>query len=240
MKKDLIVLIKLSYTDSTLAELQTEKNQLPHGIEEARIALNQAQAELDAIQENIQGMELKNRAFENEVGMEDTRLRRSQSRMLEVKKSDEYQAMTREIAQSKKLIKELEDNVLKLMLEVDEQQKLVPDAEKKRDELNEALSKVSQEVESRMAEIDAQVTDLTKLREAVLGQVDQKILAQYEKVLSRQDLAVALAVKSICQECNNKLPPQLFNELQRMEKIIQCPNCYRLLFLQEQLDEALG
>jgi uncharacterized protein len=41
-----------------------------------------------------------------------------------------------------------------------------------------------------------------------------------------------------CQGCHMHVPPQLFNQIQRNEQLILCPNCQRMLFWQREGDEA--
>jgi len=38
------------------------------------------------------------------------------------------------------------------------------------------------------------------------------------------------------QGCNMKIPPQLFNEVQRSEAIIVCPSCNRILYWEDKID----
>ncbi len=49
----------------------------------------------------------------------------------------------------------------------------------------------------------------------------------------RNGIAVVSARSSICSGCNMNLPPQLYNELQRSEELICCPNCNRIIYWDE-------
>jgi len=43
-------------------------------------------------------------------------------------------------------------------------------------------------------------------------------------------VAVALAKGGTCQGCRMRLPPQLYNEIQKHLQIHFCPNCQRILY----------
>jgi len=48
-------------------------------------------------------------------------------------------------------------------------------------------------------------------------------------VLNRRGTAVAECRDGICRGCYMATPPQLYNVMLRAEKLIQCPNCQRIL-----------
>jgi len=44
----------------------------------------------------------------------------------------------------------------------------------------------------------------------------------------------------ICQGCRMRVPPQLFNQIQRNAEVILCPSCQRMLFWRAEGEEANG
>ena len=62
--------------------------------------------------------------------------------------------------------------------------------------------------------------------------MDRRRAAQrYEMIFSRRGgLAVAPAKSGTCQGCRMRMPPQLYNEIQKHLKIHFCPNCQRILY----------
>ena len=57
--------------------------------------------------------------------------------------------------------------------------------------------------------------------------------------LARDVLGIGLVsvIEGNCQGCNMKLPPQLYNVLQRGNSIEQCPSCLRIIFWDHLLGE---
>jgi uncharacterized protein len=66
-------------------------------------------------------------------------------------------------------------------------------------------------------------------RKELTGKVRPEILRIYQIVLNRRGTAVAECKDGICRGCYMATPPQLYNVMLRAEKLIQCPNCQRIL-----------
>ena len=43
-------------------------------------------------------------------------------------------------------------------------------------------------------------------------------------------IAVAGVVDAVCQVCRMNIPPQLYNELMRLDSMRFCPNCQRIIY----------
>ena len=87
------------------------------------------------------------------------------------------------------------------------------------------------------SEIERERAARTKLIEGVDGELRRK----YEMIFSRRGgLAVVEVRGGICQGCRMRVPPQLYNEIQRNEQVILCPSCQRMLFWRAEVEEASG
>jgi hypothetical protein len=89
--------------------------------------------------------------------------------------------------------------------------------------------------DEREKELSERVATLRGEREAVGAQLDAKLLARYERIALRRRPAVTIVSAGTCQGCRVGIPPQTVIEIQRGEEPISCPNCNRILALEEQL-----
>jgi predicted nucleic acid-binding Zn-ribbon protein len=66
--------------------------------------------------------------------------------------------------------------------------------------------------------------------------------ASYEMIFSRRGgLAVVEVRGGICQGCRMRVPPQLFNEIQRnLDRVFVCPSCQRILYFRIEAAQANG
>jgi predicted nucleic acid-binding Zn-ribbon protein len=63
--------------------------------------------------------------------------------------------------------------------------------------------------------------------------------SKYEQIFERRGgTAVVEARNGICQGCRMRVPPQLYNELQRHRDIRNCPNCHRIIFWRAESDSS--
>jgi uncharacterized protein len=87
------------------------------------------------------------------------------------------------------------------------------------------------------AEIDRERTARTE----IIQNVDGDLRRKYEMIFSRRGGVAVVEVRGgICQGCRMRVPPQLYNEIQRNEQVILCPSCQRMLFWKAEGDEANG
>ena len=76
-------------------------------------------------------------------------------------------------------------------------------------------------------------------RAGLIETVDAELRRRYEMILSRRGgLAVVQVRDGACTGCRMRVPPQLFNQIQRNEQVILCPSCQRMLHWQPAQDEA--
>jgi predicted nucleic acid-binding Zn-ribbon protein len=76
-------------------------------------------------------------------------------------------------------------------------------------------------------------------RDELVGVVDGDLCRRYEMIFSRRGGVAVVPVRGgTCQGCHMHVPPQLYNQLQRNEQLILCPNCQRMLYWQPEGDEA--
>ena len=91
-------------------------------------------------------------------------------------------------------------------------------------------------------QIDVLATEIAReraSREALVGTVDAELRRRYEMIFSRRGgLAVVEIRGGTCQGCHMNVPPQLFNQIQRNEQVILCPNCQRMLYWRPEREEG--
>jgi len=51
-------------------------------------------------------------------------------------------------------------------------------------------------------------------------------------------VGLVAVIEGSCSGCNMKLPPQLYNILQRVESVEQCPSCQRIIYWSRIVEDA--
>ena len=173
----------------------------------------------------------KRREIEKDVAVHQGRLSKFREQAMAVKTNQEYHAIQREIGFAQTEIKAIEDKILELMLEADEQQASVKRAEKALADEQKAIDADRRAMTAETAELKAAIDRIAGERAALTAALDQQVLATFERVArGRNGVAVAEARDAICTICHVRLRPQVFNEIRRNDRIIQCDSCQRILY----------
>jgi hypothetical protein len=150
---------------------------------------------------------------------------------LNIKSNKEYQAALKEIEDTEKANREKEDQILVYMEELDALQQRLAEKEeefataKRKHEAQKAA--IEEEIEAAQSEVAEHRHERRDMESAV----DVEILRIYDRLQRRLGgLAVAAVEDATCSACNMSIPPQMYNELQRMDSLRFCPNCDRLIY----------
>jgi len=235
LKEKLLLLISLQECDSQLVGLSAKKIKLPEKIRKMEddfkiytenIALNKRKYD-----------ELKAKRAEGEAHIKKLSdgMIKTRERLLEVKNNKEYQALLKEIETAEKARGDIESQIIAIMDEMDKLSVLV----KKDDEtLQQALIEHEKEkkiMEDDLNAVDADTVTWTEKRVGLQKSIPADLLAQYERVKKRNNGVGVIPVwKAVCNGCRMKIPPQLYNELQRSNDLLSCPNCSRIMYFQNQ------
>ena len=90
-------------------------------------------------------------------------------------------------------------------------------------------------IEDDLNAIDADTVTWTEKRAVLAKSIPADLLAQYERIRKRNNgIGVIPVWKAVCSGCHMNIPPQLYNELQRSNDLLSCPNCNRIMYFQNQ------
>lgn len=234
MEEKLLLLIKLQECDSQLVKLSIKKKKLPEDIDKLDKEFLSFKEEIE--KNKIKHDELKSRhtESENKIKRLNEGVVKTKERLLEVKNNKEYQAMLKEIEIAEKSRSDIETEIISILEELDKLSVLV---KKDEETLKQNKNKYEQEkkiIEDDLNSIDADIADWEQKRNELRKNVAEDLLAKYEKIKKRnQGIGVISVWKSVCNGCHMNIPPQLYNELQRSNQLLSCPNCDRIIYFQD-------
>jgi len=133
----------------------------------------------------------------------------------------------------------LEEEIIKLMDEIDAASGKVAEEKKKFEEESKKVDAGIKVIEARIKEIEESVAGLKKKREALTPSIGQKVLKDYERILEgRNGLALVEVINDACGGCYINLPPQVINEVRMKDKVTYCESCWRMLYIRDESKEA--
>ncbi len=168
-----------------------------------------------------------------EAQLEDLRARmvRQKTRLGEVKTNKEYQAIQKEIEDTKKEVSKNEDGALELIEKLELLVREVAELDTDLAEKRAVLEKQRAVLEREGGQFQARLDRLENIRQKVRERVNPDLLKKTDFLFTKQaGIAVSSVENGVCNVCHMNIPPQKFIELQRDEDILQCPHCHRFLF----------
>jgi uncharacterized protein len=159
------------------------------------------------------------------------KIKRSKTRMGEVKNNKEYQAILKEISDLETEIREKEDGALELMETIDHLGGELKALEKEVAKQKQKLQQDKKELQHEADQLKGRLGRIEALQEKVRVKLEPELWKRSEVLLQKQAGIVVAAVEGgVCQVCHLNIPPQKFIELQRDESLMQCPNCHRFMY----------
>lgn len=134
---------------------------------------------------------------------------------------------------------QLEDKALELMEQVDAQATEIEALKARLEKGRKALDNEKATQEKTHVDLEQQLDELRKKREAMIAELEPVLVTRYEGLRKRkQGVAVALLRKSptgeACGECGVTLPEPLIRRV-KDRQIEICLSCERILFAEEKL-----
>jgi predicted nucleic acid-binding Zn-ribbon protein len=98
-------------------------------------------------------------------------------------------------------------------------------------QLEEEHARRQEEIQRQIAELEQAAEQASQTRSALAGQLSRDLIQRYELIFSRRGgTAVVAVADGICQGCYMNIPPQLWNEIIKSDRLNLCPSCHRILY----------
>src|SRR5262245_12095351 len=153
-------------------------------------------------------------------------------RMNRIKNAKELQALQREIDVMRLANGDLEEELIKIMQQMDEIKAQLQGKTTELSALRDEWQKQQQTLGNQINGIDQAVTEAAGRRQMIAAQIAGELISRYEMIFSRRGGTAVVEVSGgNGQGGFMNIPPQLSNEIIRSEKVHLCPSCQRILFV---------
>jgi uncharacterized protein len=191
--------------------------------------------------EECAALNARQRDLESRLSAAETKMKDRRMRITRIRNDKELGLAKREVELLKEETSTLETELVAVMEQAEEAaaklQGLETELARLTGERDAEANELREKIERLSGEMERERATRTELIEAVDGDLRRK----YEMIFSRRGgLAVVEVRGGICLGCRMRVPPQLFNEIQRNEQVILCPSCQRMLFWRADAEEASG
>lgn len=208
----------LSSHQKKIDALRTELAVNKQVCEKARLKFEQTRKEVDD--------------KELEMKVLDQQESEKKARLETVANHKEYQSIKVEIDQLKKEQHQLEEQLMSVWNQLENAKKELDTANTLSSQQEEKIREHILEIEKQMAQIQIQKDESLLERSQKEPAVPEEWMQKYALMRARVTDPVVPVINESCTACFYKVSAQDMQELKR-RKLVQCKDCYRLLYLQE-------
>jgi len=234
LEHELGTLYEAQKIELQIIEKETKLQTAPKRLKEMDEELKQLKEKLEKEKVVFEELEKERKKKEKELEIDKDKIKKIESKLYEVKTNKEYQALLKEIEAAKTTNDKTEEDILTLMEKTEEMKKDYESSQAK-------LQKRGKEIEAERVSLDAETKSMDKIigelktqRDNLLSILSNDLTSKYNTLKGkRSGIAVANVKNGVCMGCFMNIPPQLFIEVTKNRKLIQCPSCNRILYFAE-------
>ena len=196
---------------------------------EGRIATEKAA--IEAAKAEWHALESKKKQLEMEIGSAEDKIGKYKTQQSQVRKNDEYQALTHEIETAQAGIGNLEEQEIGIMLSIDEAKKRFAAAEA---ELKQNIKGHEAKIHT-LREREAQLRlDVKAVQDSVAESREQVPVPQlkiYDRIAIKPGHPVCVPVTGArCGGCHLKVSANVELEARKLEQVTTCDQCGRIVY----------
>jgi hypothetical protein len=173
----------------------------------------------------------KYRSHETDLKANQSRIEKSKEKLRSVKTNKEYQAMLKEIEEAEAQSSRIEDEMIRCLEQMEKGEGDLAGRKQEhgqeRGRIEEEKKALAEEAAEKRAQLDALEEQWAKVSAGLLPELLKRYLKVRDQV---RGIAVAQVRQGICCGCHMNIPPQMYNELHRMNSLKFCPHCQRIIY----------
>jgi uncharacterized protein len=238
LKKELLLLIDLQKIDDSFRDLEVSKGTLPQELERLEKEERELIGSRKSSSERLKELEIDlSRREKRDVELK-AKVTELQERLFATQTNQEYEAVTREIDWHQDALEE-NDNSMQTGLEQNEELRTKLETDTARSsELETDLARMREQYKEHNVAAASQIGDLQGNRDELSSRIPKPLYTHYERIRKAKDGRGLVSVfrNSSCGGCYQTLPPQKINQIRRMNDLVLCEICGRIL-ISDLLDE---
>lgn len=234
-KEQIQYLVKLQQIEIEASKIQKHIDSVDNRIEALEAGLKDFEKIIEGEEAVINELNQKYKAYETDVQINLERISKSKEKLRSVKTNKEYQSSLKEIEDLETINSKIEDEMLEFLDHIESAEKKLGDV---KSDYSEKLKQANAEKTDILEEADKGKKELIELqarRDDISRGIESELLEKFTETKGKQinRIAIVAVSNSVCQGCNMNIPPQMFNELHRFDSLQYCPNCQRIVYVDD-------
>jgi hypothetical protein len=230
VRDQLDALQELSSVDLQLTELDSQLAQIPAHVAELDAEVQVLRNLLEKERQQLVEAEEWDQQAEREIRLQEELLAKSRGKQSGARNERELTAAQREIEAIKKATSDRDEERLQMMEAMNERRRNIAKHEAEIGELQKVLDAAAAEAREKAVEVEGKKRQWDDRRASAAAKLKPRVLKLYDNIRKSRANAVVELSDETCLGCNMSLPPQMYIDVQRMNRIFQCPYCSRIIY----------
>ncbi|MDC0335985.1 C4-type zinc ribbon domain-containing protein [Pseudodesulfovibrio sp.] len=229
-EKQIEQLIILQQVDDEIIVLREEIEQAPLELADLENQMEGFRDRQTQIDERMEMLKDQQKKLVVEIDEDGGKIKKAKNKLMLVGNTKEYHAMMREMDSLEKLNRMREEEQEAVKEELIRQDEATVTLNTDMGGVKEQYDALKTTLDERLAAAQKKLDSLGRKRKKACKVVPPPILGRYEFIRERMKNPVIVPVtEGVCNGCHIMIPPQDYNDLQKGQQILSCPNCQRLI-----------
>jgi predicted nucleic acid-binding Zn-ribbon protein len=219
--------------DVNLQKIEQELIRVPRERDILKKKILAEEANVELARTELKNKEVARNELDSQVKSQEAAIQKYRTMQLEVKKNEEYRALTQQIEQAEVLIADLEDREIKLMLEIDAEKETFAGAKAEIDTRIKAQNALVVQLDERNKNLIDSLDAAKEATKRARVDVDNLYLEHYDRVrvLCKRPPYVAQIIDHQCSGCHLRVSNEVARLVHNVGEAHFCDQCGRMVFI---------
>jgi len=233
MNKHLQQLIDLAKVDKEIDAFEPQIEEANYNYEAALAKTQSIQSDIDNLGSEIKEEELKKAKNELHLAELSQKLEDNSKKSAEVKTEREMKSLQLEEEIAKEQVTFANEEIARLEKIITAKKEQISAAQESLTELTASLESVKADVDAKLESINQERQEVFVAKEKLLGTINQKGLAFYQKIRRWAKNSTVVPVEDqACMGCHMLVSDKVYADVIKGDDITTCPHCGRILFVE--------
>jgi len=216
--------------DKEVDKIKNLEIKVPKKIKELENELNEYKNKFEEEKKNFETIDEKRKELEKIIEEKKLNIENFNKRKKESHTNQEFVILKKEIDDTEEAISKTEDELLEVYFAKDEVKKQMDEGNNALEAKTQAFQKEKESLQKQLNESKEDLIIKEDERKRIAARLkDDNLLRKYDRIKKSRGTGASIIEDSECTECHSTMPPQLFAEVRKGNRIIACQSCGRIL-----------
>lgn len=234
MQEALKVIIDIQEFDMKMIRLMRLKKERQKELQQIEALRKELHQQYSDKEKEIAELEKAIQAHEQKIQEITAKIKKIESQQANIKKADEFNALTQEMTSAEREKLAVEQKVSDLVDKKNAEEELLEKIKHSLKNSEESSQALENEIQSSIEMINEEGASLKKQRDDLAKEASAEMLAIYERLLrNKKDRVIVPIENRTCSGCHIVLTAQHENLVRKGENLVFCEHCSRIHYWQE-------